>query len=63
MQTLQCKGAGADMIGSCVVLCLFYKTLNSKFNMIRKQVIANILWIRLVFVVIIQESGALTTLE
>ena len=57
------NGAGADMVGRCVVLCLFYKILNSKFIMIRKQIIANILWIRLVFVVSINESGTLTVLE
>lgn len=57
------NGAGVDMVGRCIVLYLFFKILNSKFNMIGKQIIANILWIRLVFVVIIYESGTVTVLE
>ena len=31
------KSSGEDIVGRCVVLCLYYKTLNGKFHTVRND--------------------------
>lgn len=66
MQRFSLKNACEDMVGRCAVLCLFYKIVNSTYNVTRTQIIvafAYTLWRGLVFAVIIHEPAAVTTLE
>ena len=53
------KSSREGIIEGCIILCLHYKNLNTKFDMTRKQLIIHLscmYWIRLTLVIIISKA-------